>query len=108
MLSLVVYNYLERWIESSSSPYKCPLCRTPAGYALVRGTANILGQSVPRASGDDGGSDTRMPFCTVVQIMKSIILTMTLKFFPLCCSTALDCELKMSRYFSSSVITCMR
>ena len=82
MLSLVVHNYLERWIESSNSPYKCPLCRTPADYALVRGTANILGHSVPRTSGDDGGSDNRTPFCTVVQIMKSIILTMNLKFFP--------------------------
>ena len=75
---------------------------------LYLGHPILFGQSVPRASGDDGGSDTRMPFCTVVQIMKSIILTMTLKFFPLCCSTALDCELKMSRYFSFSVITCMR
>ena len=52
---------LEQWIESSSSLSKCPLCRTTADYALVplvREIANILGQSVPRASGDDGGSDT--------------------------------------------------
>lgn len=52
---------LEQWIESSSSLSKCPLCRTTAYYALVplvREIANILGQSVPRASGDDGGSDT--------------------------------------------------
>ena len=52
---------LEQWIESSSSLSKCPLCRTTADYALVpllREIANILGQSVPRASGDDGDSDT--------------------------------------------------
>lgn len=52
---------LEQWIESSSYFFKCPLCRTTADYALVpllREIANILGQSVPRASGDDGGSDT--------------------------------------------------
>ena len=52
---------LEQWIESSSSLSKCPLCHTTADYALVplvREIPNILGQSVPRASGDDGGSDT--------------------------------------------------
>lgn len=52
---------LEQRIESASSLSKCPLCRTTADHALVplvREIANILGQSIPRASGDDGGSDT--------------------------------------------------
>ena len=47
MLSLFVHNCLEQWIESSSSPSKCPLCRTTADYApvpLVLGIANISGQ----------------------------------------------------------------
>ena len=73
---------LEQWIESNSSLSKCPLCRTTADYALVPLVREIFWDSQSLELLEMTEVVTPTPFRTVVQIMNSIIQTMTLKSFP--------------------------